>query len=68
MCQQRETKTKKTHIMKKEVKNCIMSPDLVGELRCYYLCPDGLYHWGENESYAGYTAEELDERWKDYRQ
>ncbi len=54
--------------MKKEVKNCIMSPDLVGELRCYYLCPDGLYHWGGDESYAGYTAEELDERWKDYRQ
>jgi len=65
--QQRKQKLK-NKAMKKEVKNCIMSPDLVGELRCYYLCPDGLYHWGGDESYAGYTAEELDERWKDYRQ
>jgi hypothetical protein len=25
----------------------------------YGLCSDGLYHWEKDESYAGYTAQEM---------
>lgn len=54
-------------VMKKEVKKSVMAPDLLGRLQCFYLCSDGLYHFSGDESYAGFTPAELNDRFKDYR-